>query len=201
MSSIAKRIFDSHISECREALVIFDHLERQAGFTAEFSLRFVWIAAVSAMDHYVSRLIIEKATFAFGNKLPLQAKLLSDMISFSNAIALRDADPVNAVLVFRTLLDTAIRFKSFQHPDKISDGLSYIWPEKHKWKFISNKISMDEISIKRKLSSIIDRRNLISHNGDYDETAEKKLAVSKEDAREVVDFIARIVSIIDDAVP
>lgn len=199
MSSNAKVIFDNHISECREALVIFDHLEKKAGFAADFSLRFVWIAAVSALDHYISRVIVEKATLLFGNNKPLQAKLLNEVLSVSNAIALRDADPVNAVLIFRNILDAAIRFKSFQHPDKISDGLSYIWPQSHKWNYISKQLRMDETSLKRKLSGIVERRNLIAHNGDYDESTQSKLSVTKRDAQEVVDFIAEIVVVLDSA--
>ncbi|WP_430439636.1 HEPN domain-containing protein [Shinella sp.] len=193
-------IFDVHLRECRDAVAVFDHLEKAAGFKADFNLRFVWIAAVSAMDHYISQVILERATYAYGNNIPLQGKLLADGMTFSNAIALRQADPVNSVLIFRQILDGVIRFKSFQHPDKISDGLAYIWPEKHKWKYISEQLGAESDAVKRKLSAIVDRRNLIAHNGDYDEGLGRKLAVTKSDAEEVINFIGGVVAVIDAAV-
>lgn len=197
MSSKAKLIFDGHLDECRDAIAVFEHLEKAAGYKADFNLRFVWIAAVSAMDHYISEVILEMATFAYGNNLPLQGKLLADTMTFSSAISLSQADPVNSVLIFRRILDSVIRFKTFQHPDKISDGLAYIWSEKHKWKFISAKMGLDSEAVKRKLSAIVDRRNLIAHNGDYNEALARKLSISQGDAEDVVTFIEEIVIVID----
>lgn len=200
MPSSSKLIFDNHMAECQEAIALYEHIEKSAGFRAEFNLRFVWIAAVSAMDHYISQVILERCTYAYGNKLPLENKLLSDVITFSNALSLRNADPVESVLIFKKIVDGIVRYRSFQYPDKIADGLSYIWSEKHKWNYISAKMHLDTTSVKRKLSGIVDRRNLIAHSGDYDEALGRKLLVKKVDAEEVVSFIGKIVSIVDDAV-
>lgn len=200
MPSEAWIVFETHIRECHAAIAIYDHLDQNAGFRADFNLRFVWIAAVSAMDHYVSQVILERATFSYGNNLPLQRKLLTDGMTFSSALALKDANPIDSVLIFKENLEKLIRFKSFQHPDKIVEGLSYIWPEKHKWQYLASELNIDISEAKRKLSGIVDRRNLIAHNGDYDEALGRKLCVSKSDAEEVVSCVGSIVQIIDKAV-
>ena len=54
---------------------------------------------------------------------------------------------------------------------------------------------MDEL--KGTLESIVDRRNLIAHNADYDEARGEKLPVDKIQAREVIKFLAAIASVIE----
>jgi len=169
MPSSAVSVFDAHMRECREAVAVYAHLATAAGFRADFNLRFVWIASVSALDHYVSQLILERATVAFADGKPLQPKLLSEVMTFQNAISFRGVDVISAVLQFRKILDAAIRYRSFQSPDSIADGLSFIWPEKKKWGVLGAILNMKPESARRKLSAIVDRRNLIAHNGDFDE--------------------------------
>jgi hypothetical protein len=197
MPTSAKLLFDAHVAECREAVSTFDFMLSKAGFKADFNLRFVWIAAVSALDHYISQVILERATYAYGNKLPLQPKLLADVMSFGSAIELREADPIRSVVVFRSILDSCIRYKSFQYPEKIADGLSYVWQEKQKWHYIATKVGMSAEGAKKKLDAIVDRRNLIAHNGDYDEARGAKLPISKSDTEEVIKFTESIVAAID----
>lgn len=57
---------------------------------------------------------------------------------------------------------------AFQDPDRISDGLSLIWNEKHKWQVISAKIGSDEQTVKQTLKNIVLRRNQIVHEADID---------------------------------
>ncbi len=197
MTSRAKLLFDSHLQECREAITLYEHFEKTSIYRADFNLRFVWIAAVSALDQYISQLILEVATEAYANKIALTPKLLSDGVLLSNALELRDANSVDLILIFKRILSECISHKSFQHPDKIAEGLSYIWSQKHKWQHIAGvlQITMDEL--KGTLESIVDRRNLIAHNADYDEARGEKLPVDKIQAREVIKFLAAIASVIE----
>jgi hypothetical protein len=183
--------------ECREAIALYDHLDRTTIYRPEFSLRFVWIAAVSAFDHYISQIILEKATAVFASSDTLTPKLMSDVISFSNAFELRRANAVDAIIIFRSILSNCIKYKSFQHPDKVSDGLSYIWAEKHKWQFIATQMGSTTDQVKAKLENIVDRRNSIAHNADYDEARQGKIPINVNDTREVVQFVGGIVEILD----
>jgi hypothetical protein len=140
---------------------------------------------------------LERATKAYANNEALTPKLLSDDVSLSSALELRDANSVDAILIFRRILSECIRYKSFQHPDKIADGLSYVWAEKHKWQYIAGVLGVPIDYLKGTMESIVDRRNLIAHNADYDESRGEKLPVDKLQALEVVKFLASIAGVIE----
>ena len=200
MTSAAKLIFDKHVDECREAIAMYEHIRINMNYNADYTLRFVWVAAVSALDHYMSQAILEKATRSFANGEQLQPKLLSDAMSFSNALKLKSSNAIEAVLNFRVILNECIKHKSFQHPEKISDGLSYIWGEKHKWQFIANKLSLSSEGLRKIIITIIDRRNTIAHDGDYDEASGNKYPIHKNQAEYVVDLLSKVVKAIDDEI-
>jgi hypothetical protein len=98
---------------------------------------------------------LERATKAYANNEALTPKLLSDGVSLSSALELRCANSVDAILIFRRILSECIRFKSFQHPDKIADGLSYVWAEKHKWQYIAGVLGVSIDYLKGTMESIV----------------------------------------------
>ena len=61
MTSRAKLLFDSHLQECREVITLYEHFEKTSIYRADFNLRFVWIAAVSALISTYTQLILELA--------------------------------------------------------------------------------------------------------------------------------------------
>ncbi len=199
MPSLSKVLFDRHIGECHESIALYEHFEKMS-FRADSNLRFVWIAAVSAFDHYISSLILELATRLYSNGGQLTPKLLSENFSFSHVIELKSANSVEAVIVFRRMLGECIRYKSYQSPDKVADGLSYIWNERHKWQFLSNSMGMTTENARGTLDAIVERRNLIAHNADYDDATGAKLPIDKNQTSITVDFLSKLVSTIDTAV-
>jgi len=56
-------------------------------------------------------------------------------------------------------------------------------------------ISLDHL--KGTMENIVDRRNLIAHNADYDEARGEKLPVDRLQALEVVKFLASIADVIE----
>ena len=71
-----------------------------------------------------------------------------------------------------------IKRVSYQHPNNIADGLSYIWTEKHKWQAISKAMGSNSDDVKRELILIVDRRNLIVHGADVDIQTRQKLIIT-----------------------
>jgi len=193
--------FDRNILECSDAISVHDYLAKNTGFKAEFNLRFVWIAGISALDHYITELVIEKATEAFVNAAPLQSKLDTEVVTIGRCLSLRYANSVEAVLQFRKLIATGVRFRSFHRASQVADALAYIWGEKHKWQRIASEIGTNAESAKSTLDAIVDRRNLIAHNADIDESSGMRLPVNAQDARRVVTSISNIVEAIDRLVP
>jgi cellulose biosynthesis protein BcsQ len=80
---------------------------------------------------------------------------------------------------------------AFQAPDKIADGLSYIWSEKHKWQKIAAAMAITEDQAKKQLKLIVDRRNKIAHEADVDIVSGGKFAISKPDCESTILFIER----------
>ncbi len=196
----AKTNFDCHINQCREAIAVHEFLETH-GYAADFGLRFVWVASVSALDHYISELIVEKATEHFSNGNDLTARLLNEMIPMAALVRMQSAPAAQAVVEFRNIVTRSVRFRTFQKADDVSDGLSFVWNEKHKWDKISDQINMGAKDAKSKLNSICNRRNLIAHNADYNEATAALMPCIRSDAQEVLQFVSGVVDAIDKLVP
>jgi hypothetical protein len=197
--TVAKGKFESHISQCADAITIHEFLEGN-GYSADFGLRFVWVASVSALDYYITELILEKATEHFSNGASLTAKLLSEGVPFAFVMNMRTASPAQAVVEFREIMSNAVRFRTFQKADDVADGLAYVWSEKHKWDKIAAHVGVQTKSAKRKLNGICTRRDLIVHNADYNEATGDLTPCVRSDAEEVVNYVASIVAAIDDLV-
>ena len=196
----AKTKFDSHISQCSDAITIYNFLDGH-GYNADFGLRFVWVASVSALDNYVTELIVEKATEQFSNNAALTAKLSSEGVPLASLLKMRAVPAAQAVVEFRATMSNAVRFRTFQKADDIADGLAYIWQEKHKWDKIAGSIGEQPKSARRKLNSICTRRDQIVHNADYNEATGDLMPCILSDAKEVISYVLRIVTAIDSLVP
>ncbi|MEO8339507.1 MAG: hypothetical protein ABI604_07265, partial [Nitrospirota bacterium] len=78
---------------------------------------------------------------------------------------------------------------SFQDPDKVSDGLSYIWNEDYKWQRIATIIGRDEKIARTTLKLITARRNSIVHEADMDPTTHSKLPITRAESNGVASFL------------
>ena len=87
-----------------------------------------------------------------------------------------------------------LKFKtfSFQDPDKISDGLSHIWEEPHKWQKIAAYMGKSENDTKNELKNIVLRRNQIAHEGDYLFHSGSREIIERTDTIEVMNFIQQL---------
>lgn len=200
MMTAARDKFESHISECSEAITIFEFLEGH-GYNANFGLRFVWVAAVSALDHYITEIIVEKSTEHFSNGSGFSAKLANEGVPLASLLRMQNVPAAQATVEFRAIISNAIRFRTFQKADDISDGLSYIWNEKHKWEKIAAVLNLPARNAKSKLNGICSRRDLIVHNADYNEATGDLMPCDSSDAKEVISYVIKTVTAIDSLVP
>ena len=198
----AKTKFDDHIAQCNEAISVHRFLEGH-GYSADFGLRFVWVASVSALDHYITELIVEKSTEHFSNGTALSAKLSNEGVPISSLMVMHrlPASQMQAVVEFRKIVRNTVRFRTFQKAEDVADGLAYVWSEKHKWDKIAGSIGVSAKTARLKLNGICSRRDLIVHNADYDEATGTLTSCSSADAREVITYVAKVVAAIDDQIP
>ncbi|MEP1308260.1 HEPN domain-containing protein [Sulfitobacter sp.] len=199
MPSAAKNNFSSHISQCDDAAKIYNFLVTK-GYAADFGLRFVWVAAISALDNYISELVVEKATEIYSNKGSLPKKLQAEGVPLEKVLEFQLSNPIEATMIFRKLITNSVKFQTFQSADGVASGLAYIWDEQHKWKRISEGMGMQLKPAKGKLNSICFRRNAIAHNADYDMSSNKLRDCKLEDAVAASEFVKELVNTIDDLV-
>jgi RiboL-PSP-HEPN len=82
------------------------------------------------------------------------------------------------------------------NPKKIGDGLSLVWEEKYKWQTIASSMENTEQRVKEQLKLIVERRNQIVHEADINVQTGLKNIIDYIDAKESVDFIARLGTVI-----
>lgn len=195
----AKTNFDKHVVQSFEALHIYQFL-KDNGYAADFGLRYVWVASISALDNYVSELIVEKAVEQLSNGETLSGRMLSEGVPLSSMISIQAASPTQAIVEFRKIVQQAVRFRTFQKANDVADGLSFIWNEPHKWNKISEVLGISNKPAKYKLNSIAYRRDGIVHNADYDDISGSLKPCSHADAHEALSYVCKVVSAIDELI-
>lgn len=81
---------------------------------------------------------------------------------------------------------------AFQDPDKISDALSFVWSEPHKWQKIAQSLGMPESDVKTRLKTIVVRRNQIVHEADIDVFTNNRIVIVHSDIQPNIDFIENL---------
>lgn len=196
----AKKRFDNHIESCREALEIYKYLESSGNYKADFGLRYIWVASVSALDHYISEKIVECTTIDFSQNHYISEKLRHENIPMNKILQFHSISFSQAILEFRNMISLLVRFQTFQKSKDISRGMSYIWSHKGKWNLISKELLIKENIIKETLNNICSRRDLIVHNSDYDSVSGELKKCTYNDALECYIFIRKLVAAIDNVI-
>lgn len=196
MPHAARNNFERHISEPAEAIEVYNFLV-QSGYRADFGLRFVWVSAISALDHFITELIVEVAVRRFDRKQSLPPSILAQLTPLSNALLMHQAESPAALVEFQRIVREMVKYRTFQKAKDVADGLSYIWPEKHKWKRIAEHIGAKDETVRTTLNNICYRRDLIVHNSDYNEATGNLTDCSVADAKTALEFICKIVAAID----
>ncbi len=84
------------------------------------------------------------------------------------------------------------KYLAFQEPEKITNALSLIWDEQHKWQKISEPFPIPESDVKILLKNIVIRRNQIVHESDIDLFTGSLLPIIRSDVEENVDFVEKL---------
>ena len=115
---------------------------------------------------------------------------------------------IDAAAAFDLEVRRQIGFLSYQYPDKIADGirmcsLAELWNEiaLHQGASQQNKVVQAK-QIKRQLTTIVDRRNKIAHEGDLQPKALpiSPWPIAQADLTTVTGFVEKLVRSIDSCV-
>lgn len=163
----AMTVFNSLIDQCSTTIGLYEYLEAKSiPIDASDLLRWQYVLAVSALDKYMHDIVRIGMIEEFQGIRTETAKYLDFKINLS-VLSLIKNSPTPEV-DFSNEIIRQHSFLVFQDPDKISDALSLIWDEPHKWKKISSNMTtiISENDLKTKLKNIVIRRNQIVHQCD-----------------------------------
>ena len=172
-------------------------------------LRAEWVARVSALDLYVHELVAQRMLAVFQGLLPKTPAYSAFMLASETVDRIRHAaTPSDASAAFDLEIRRQLGFLSYQYPDKIADGIRAcssveLWNDVALRQGASPQNKTNQAKqIKRQLTTIVDRRNKIAHEGDLQPKTLpiSPWPISQADLTIVSGFIERLVSSIEECV-
>lgn len=181
------------MAQTEQLIALFDYLNSHLKAPMDFDdiLRSKIVYAVSAFDKLMHDLIRIGMVEIFNGVRPVTPKYSVEPIQMQVVQQLSNATPPPS-LVFEAAIRTKLKFMSFQDPDKIADGLSYIWVESQKWQKIAAAIAADEKSLRTTLKLIATRRNAIVHEADLDPITGVKIPITRHEAVDIVNLLKQL---------
>ena len=184
----ALKLFKANIEDAKNLTALYEYLENYITSPLSFEdlLRAQIVYSVSAFDKLIHDVIRIGMLEIFDNRRPSTRKYLAESISISTYDELISATIPPKEYIFEQAIFKKLKTFSYQEPNKVADGLSYIWEEKQKWKKISVQMNMDERIVKTTLKLIADRRNSIVHEADIDPSTNQKYSINNTLAKKRV---------------
>jgi len=195
-------LFNTNIIAAKQAGDIYDYLTRSVTSPLSFDdlLRSQIVYSVSAFDKLIHDLVRIGMVEIFTGNRPATAKYLNESISLKIYADLIATSIPPKEHIFEQALFQKFKVISYQHPEKVADGLSYIWNESQKWQKIAGKMGWSDSVAQKTLRLIADRRNVIVHEADIDPVTNMKLNITKLECAEITAFLHRCGNEISDLV-
>lgn len=185
------KLFKENISKSSELIVLFDYTNQNLqSMNFDDLLRAHLVYSVSAFDKFMHDIVRVGMLEIFMNMRPSTSKYLKESIPIEvhNQIT-SSSSSLPPEIHFENEITRKLSFLSFQDPDKVADGLSYIWNEQHKWQRISDSMGLDMHTAKTTLKTIVARRNQIVHEADIDVSIGQKYSIGKNDVIDACSFL------------
>lgn len=207
----SKTLFDDSMEQARNNLSIYDYCVNNIHLSHENVsdiLRYQFIYAVSSFDRLMHDLILKGVlemvtgtrikTSKFLSHL-FKAETLLKIIEYNQSSFIPTSPEDNIEFLIKNEMYQKLSTLSFQAPDKVKDGLSYIWSEPHKMQILANDMGISghsakekEEYLKQKLQLISERRNQIVHEGDIYFSSDTKRDLTRLETIDAINFIAQL---------
>ena len=186
-------VFRANIHEATALNAVHEYLENTIAAPVSFDdlFRSKLVYSVSAFDKLIHDLIRIGMVEIFRGSRPPTSKYLAEPIALSMFNELHLATTPPAEYIFERTIMKKLKTLSFQDPDKLADGLSYIWPENQKWASIASALGLDYNTARTTLRLIADRRNCIVHEADMDPLTNQRYPITKSECDDVTNFLLR----------
>ena len=189
----ALTLFKENIDQAKNLTSLYEYLESSIKSPLSFDdlLRAQIVYSVSAFDKLIHDIIrIGMIEIFTGKRLPTR-KYLSESISISTYNELMSATLPPKEYIFEQAVFKKLKTISYQEPEKVAEGLSYIWDERQKWQQIAIKMSVDDKTAKTRLKLIAARRNSIVHEADIDPSTKQKYSINRTECQSITDFLCK----------
>lgn len=189
----ALSLFRKNIEEAKSLIPVYEYLEISLVTPLSFDdlLRAQIVYSVSAFDKLMHDLIrIGMVEIFMGNR-PTTPQYLTETITISTYSELISPTFLPKELVFEQAIVRKLKTVSYQTPENVAKGLSYIWNEPQKWQRIASNMAMDTETVKTELKLIVDQRNRIVHEADINPLTNQKYSITKSDSQSVTDFLQK----------
>lgn len=177
--------------------------EQKVPIDASDLLRWQWVLSISALDKYIHDVVRIGMIQEFLGTRSKTDKFNAFRIDMGKYLNIANSPSPESEFEKEIIRQHSIL--AFQHPDKISDALSFIWSEQHKWEVISNNMAtpISAKDLKTKLINVVTRRNQIVHEGDCFSSCLplQQQPISESDVYDVVTFVKEIVQAIQKSIP
>ena len=191
----AKNRFLKNISRIKNTYDLYCHLNKELKFPSQHLgdlIRSDLVFLVSALDRFIHDLVRIGMIKSFQGVRPKTNAYLNFSIPLSQVDTMVNSSIMPPELIFEQQILNSHKHLAFQEPDKISNALSLIWNEPHKWQKISQKLGEPENDIRTKLKNIVIRRNQIVHEADMDLQTGDLQQIDSSDVEMSIEFIEKI---------
>ena len=187
-------VFNGNLVRTQELLALHDYLTANIKAPMNFDdlLRLHMVQSVSAFDKMMHDIIRIGMVDIFIGKRPATGKYMNEPIPMETYVSLMTATIPPREYYFEQAVVKKLGIASYQSPENVADGLSYIWGEAHKWTKIAAAIGVKVEDAKKQLRLIVSRRNQIVHEADIELTTGGKRAISKNDCESSASFIGNL---------
>ena len=186
--------FLQNVTRAAELGALYDHLVNNVAIPNAFDdlLRSQLVYAVSAFDKLVHDLVRIGMVQAFAGARRPTEKYLNEGIQLRHLALLSPVSIPPPAVVFEQIVREKLSTLSFQDPNKLADGLSFIWPETQKWHVLAGALGMSDDDARTTLRLIATRRNAIVHEADLDPVTHNKQTITKQEAEDATSFLRRL---------
>ena len=188
--------FDRHLRSIRNLSSIFGYIRDSApALDAAHLLRAEYALIVSAFDKYLHDLVREKIMSDFFNVALDVTDQLALSLDKLKAIT-HETDIVKREALLDTYICQNLAKHSFQSPKNVEFAFSLMGIKKV-WQELSRQMKMPAESIRDTLALVINRRNKIVHEADFDAVSGSYVVIEQETVSSCREFISILVSAMD----
>ena len=199
--------FEAVWSRCAQLATLYAYLEKNTSsiIQPDELLRAEWVARVSALDLYIHELVAQAMVATFEGRRSASPAYLRFQVSTETLNRIRAAATTSdASAAFDLHVRSYLSRITYQAPDDIADGVR-LCCEIELWNEVALKLGATEAtksdeakSLKKQLSLVVRRRNIIAHEGDLQQSPLREpWPISRTDLVFVGDQIERLVRAID----